>query len=77
MSREFFQLYLLAMGYSFYGFFIMGYFKAFGLTEINNDALITWIGSVGSIFTGLGRLLSSTLLDHFSFHSVFGTLVLL
>ena len=70
-------MYLLAVTYEFFGIFLMGYFKTFGSTKINNDTYLTVVGSIGAALNGIGRIVIGILLDYYSFHRVFGFLALL
>lgn len=50
-----------------FGMFVAFNYKEYGTTRIYDDNFLTTVGSCGSIFNGLGRLLFGMLLDKFSF----------
>ena len=76
-SREFWFLYILAVCYFFYGFYMMSAFKIFGSTKISDDKFLTIIGAVGALINGGMRIVWSSLLDYYPFKRVFGCLILL
>ena len=77
-SREFIYLYIMFVCFIFYGYYVINVFKTFGFDMgIRSDVVLTFVGSFGSLINGLCRILWSTLLDYYSFRSVFGALVIL
>jgi hypothetical protein len=76
-SKKFRQLYAIAVCYMFYGIYIMTSYKSLGANTINDDAFLTFMGSFGALFNGCMRPFWSSLLDHYSFRSVFGFLIVL
>ena len=77
MTRQFWHLYFLGITYITFGFYIMGAFKQYGQTKIANDELLTYMGSVGSFMNGIARVVYGSLLDNYSFKTVFGFLTIL
>jgi MFS family permease len=73
-SRDFVLLYLISFCHVFYGYYIIGTYKTIGGIGISDDRFLTLIGSFGSLFNGLSRILWSSLLDCYSFNRVFRTL---
>jgi len=60
------KIYLLVLTLAFsvpYGNFVAFYYKEYGLTKINDDKMLTIIGSAGSIVNGLSRLFWGYLMD--------------
>jgi hypothetical protein len=60
------KIYVLVLTIAFivpYGNFVAFYYKEYGLTKINNDQMLTIIGSAGSIVNGLSRLFWGYLMD--------------
>ena len=56
---------------------MIGVFKTLGQTKIKSDQMLTLIGSTGSLANSLSRVVWSTLLDFFSFNSVYRTLLVI
>lgn len=74
-SRDFAFLYLISFCHIFYGYYVIGTFKTIGGKTINDDQFLTLVGSFGSLFNGLSRIVWSSLLDYYSFNCVYRTLV--
>lgn len=51
--------------------FIVAFYKAFGLSFINDDKFLATVGSVSSIFNSVGRFFWGYLVDKFSFKTCF------
>lgn len=51
--------------------FIVAFYKAFGLSFINDDKFLATVGSVSSIFNSVGRFFWGYLVDKFSFKICF------
>ena len=48
-----------------------------GATKISDDQLLTAIGSIGSLINGVARIFWSTMLDYYSFNSVYRSLLVI
>lgn len=55
----------------------MNVFKSYGFDKFKNDQFLTLIGSVGALINGLGRIFWGSLLDFYSFKTIFGILIAL
>mmetsp|Transcript_36886 Transcript_36886/g.35617 ORF Transcript_36886/g.35617 Transcript_36886/m.35617 type:complete len:179 (+) Transcript_36886:662-1198(+) len=75
LSKEFLLLYTNFVFFIFYGYFVINIYKLYGAETINDDLVLTIIGSVGSLVNGFMRIFWSTLLDYYSFKFVFGILI--
>ena len=53
-----------------FGMFIAFNYKEYGHLQITDETFLTTVGSLGSVFNGLGRLFWGVLLDRFSFKAV-------
>lgn len=71
-SLPFYSIFLMLFFSAQNGYFLASNFKNYGLLkkELNDDAYLTTVGSLSSIFNGGGRLLWGYLLDKFGFKKV-------
>lgn len=76
-TTDFFLLYVIAFSQIYYGYYIMGVYKQLGSESIKDDKLLTVIGSTGALVNGVFRVFWSTLLDFFSFKSVYRVLLVI
>ena len=60
-----------------FGYYTVDVYKSFGQTYegLNYDAYLTWVGSLGSVFTSL-RFIWSAALDSKSYKLIYGILLL-
>jgi len=52
-------------------------FKNYGLENINDDAFITTVGTIGSVMNGISRGFWGVLIDKFPYKYVFGSLMII
>jgi len=76
-TRDFIFLYMISFCQIFYGYYILGTYKAIGATKIPDDQLLTAIGSIGSLVNGVSRIFWSTMLDYLTFNKVYRTLLVI
>mmetsp|Transcript_48257 Transcript_48257/g.35438 ORF Transcript_48257/g.35438 Transcript_48257/m.35438 type:complete len:273 (+) Transcript_48257:336-1154(+) len=74
-SKEFIILFINFVFFIFYGYFVINIYKLYGAETINDDFILTLIGSVGAIANGVLRIFWSTLLDYYAFKTVFTVLI--
>jgi len=60
-----------------YAMGIVGMYKNYGLEEINDDAFLSLVGSIGAVFNGLSRPLWAALYDRYGFKTIFVSISLL
>jgi nitrate/nitrite transporter NarK len=53
-----------------YGMFIAFNYKEYGLTKIDNDLVLTVIGSAGGLLNGVSRAFWGWLMDKYSFNTI-------
>ena len=70
-SRVFYIIFIMAYLSSSYGFFIATNFKTYGISKISDDAFLTLVGSMGSLFNGGGRFLWGLVSDKMEFKQVY------
>ena len=58
----------------FFGAFIIGSYKSYGLENINDEMFLSRIGPVASLF-GVFRFVWSFLIDRFAYKTVYGVLI--
>ena len=76
-SSRFWLLYALNFCTVFYGYLLLSTYKMFAVMYINDDIFITFVGSIAFILGAL-RFVWSMLLDKgYSYHQVYGTLILI
>ena len=75
-TREFWLLCLMSFFSIFLGFFMTSAYKTYGNMKIKDDEFLSIVGAVGFITNGSSRLILSTLLDFFSFKSVYGAVLI-
>ena len=70
-SKEFWQIFFISFTFKFYGQYVYGSFKTLGARGIPDDAFLSMIGSVGALSASLGRIFWTTMMDYFSFKSIY------
>lgn len=76
-SAEFFTIFFISVCQIFYGYFVIISYKTYGLEYIDDDKVLTLIGSIGALFNGLGRIFWSSLLDRMPYKKINYTLLVL
>ena len=76
-SKVFLQLFFMVSCSSSFGFFMVNAYKTYGLSKIPDDLFVTIVGGVAQFINGASTPFWSTLLDKYSFKTVYKYLLLL
>lgn len=75
-TQQFISVFIMAFCSIFIGLFAVGNFKVFGESNQIHETALALIGSIGALFNSL-RFIWSTLLDKYSYRSVYGSLLVI
>eukprot|EP00347_Sterkiella_histriomuscorum_P004848 403358853 len=59
-----------------YGYFLINAFKVYGQRNKFDDQFLSMVGSIGALVNCASRLIAAWLIDHFSFQSIYGLLLI-
>lgn len=76
-SPKFATLFVLGVSHLFYGYFYSNEYKNYGKDYINDDAFLTNVGAIASLFNGFFKFAWSYALDFYPFRRVYGGLIIL
>lgn len=76
-SWKFYQLFLIVLFCSPFGFFMANYYKIIGMTYFNDDLLFVTIGSISGLINGFARFVMPLLARKIQFKAIFIVLIVL